>query len=279
MRAKLAIAAVGAGAAALAAYAAAIAYLRDRRWKSLVRTRDRPKLKIGYWAIRGLAAPLRMAAAYGGLKYESVEYELQAKPGGGWDRSEWMEKKPALVEKNALMNLPYIVDGDIVITQSNACLMYLGRKCGLAGLDEADGLAVEQCLCQLMDLRNDTTRTAYSPDALTGSPSKFELHLQKSVPVHFKKLNGFMEQRGTAYLCADTPTVADFHLFEMIDQACRLAKFLGKPSPLDGFDKIAAVYASIREEPRLAQYFASPQYALPQNNKSASYGGDRNDGR
>ena len=128
MRAKLAIAAVGAGAAALAAYAAAIAYLRDRRWKSLVRTRDRPKLKIGYWAIRGLAAPLRMAAAYGGLKYESVEYELQAKPGGGWDRSEWMEKKPALVEKNALMNLPYIVDGDIVITQSNACLMYLGRK-------------------------------------------------------------------------------------------------------------------------------------------------------
>ena len=64
---KLAIAAVGAGAAAFAAYAAAIAYLRDRRWKSLVRTRDRPKLKIGYWAIRGLAAPLRMAAAYGGL--------------------------------------------------------------------------------------------------------------------------------------------------------------------------------------------------------------------
>ena len=72
MRAKLALA-VGAGAAALAAYAAAIAYLRDRRWKSLVRTRDRPKLKIGYWAIRGLAAPLRMAAAYGGLAYESVE--------------------------------------------------------------------------------------------------------------------------------------------------------------------------------------------------------------
>ena len=96
MRAKLAIAAAGAGVAAVAAYAAAIAYLRDRRWKSLVRTRDRAPLKIGYWAIRGLAAPLRMAAAYGGLKYESVEYELQAKPGGGWDRSEWMDKKPAL---------------------------------------------------------------------------------------------------------------------------------------------------------------------------------------
>ena len=69
-----------------------LAYLRARGCKSLVRTRDRPKLKIGYWAIRGLAAPLRMAAAYGGLAYESVEYELQAKPGGGWDRSEWMEK-------------------------------------------------------------------------------------------------------------------------------------------------------------------------------------------
>ena len=80
------------------------------------------------------------------------------------------------MEKNALMNLPYIVDGDIVITQSNACLMYLGRKCA-SPLDEVDGLAVEQCLCQLMDLRNDTTRTAYSPTR-DGLAVEIELHLQ-----------------------------------------------------------------------------------------------------
>ena len=78
--------------------------------------------------LRGLAAPLRMAAAYGGLKYESVEYELQAKPGGGWDRSEWMEKKPALVEKNALMNLPYIVDGDIVISTAGVMTINPGPR-------------------------------------------------------------------------------------------------------------------------------------------------------
>ena len=57
------------------------------------------------------------------------------------------------------MNLPYIVDGAVI--RSRACLMYLGRKCGLAGLDEADGLAVEQCLYKLMDLqRRRAPRTA-----------------------------------------------------------------------------------------------------------------------
>ena len=40
----------------------------------------------------------------------------------------WFEDdKPGLLEKNALMNLPYIVDGDFVLTQTDACINYLGR--------------------------------------------------------------------------------------------------------------------------------------------------------
>ena len=31
------------------------------------------------------------------------------------------------------MNLPYIVDGDMVVTQSNACLLYLGDKFEMNG--------------------------------------------------------------------------------------------------------------------------------------------------
>jgi hypothetical protein len=35
-----------------------------------------------------------------------------------------------------------------VVTQSNACLSYLGRKFSLMGATEADLVRVEQALCQ-----------------------------------------------------------------------------------------------------------------------------------
>lgn len=74
-------------AAAVAAAAAAAAYLALRP--------ARKPIKIGYWAIRGLGAPCRMAAEYGSLPYESVEYMVH-KTTDGWDRSQWFNEKPSL---------------------------------------------------------------------------------------------------------------------------------------------------------------------------------------
>ena len=76
-----------------------------------------PRFTYGYWKIRGLAAPLRMTCSYAGAEYTSADYELQPKDGGGWDRSEWTSVKPGLMEKNAMMNLPYVLDGDVYIVQ------------------------------------------------------------------------------------------------------------------------------------------------------------------
>ena len=47
-----------------------------------------------------------------------------------------VQAKPVLSKKNPLMNLPYVIDGETVITQSNACLLYLGRKFNLNGKNE-----------------------------------------------------------------------------------------------------------------------------------------------
>merc|ERR1712137_756018 len=91
-----------------------------------------------------------------------VLYEVTEKEGGGWDVSSWFSKKPALKERNALMNLPYVIDGDNVITQSNACLMYLGRKFNLVGKNDSDLAKVEQTLCEVFDLRNNCVKLFYS---------------------------------------------------------------------------------------------------------------------
>merc|ERR1711941_9068 len=173
------------------------------------------KLVVAYWSIRGLAAPLRMMCHHANVEFEDTQYPLGGEP-GNWDASAWFGVKPALKEKNALMNLPYVIDGDTVVTQSNACLSYLGRKFGIT----QDVTKMEQVLAQVMDLRNDAVEVFYR------NWDSHENHCSKNVPTHYGKLNGWLEQQGTAYVAGDEPSPADFHLWEMIDQHEALARAL-----------------------------------------------------
>lgn len=76
------------------------------------------KLIIAYWGVKGRGEVLKLLAEYMGLPYETKIYS---------DPNEWFQKdKPAL--KTNFPNLPYIQDGDQVMTESEACIMYLVRK-------------------------------------------------------------------------------------------------------------------------------------------------------
>ena len=61
-----------------------------------------PAVTVGYWAIRGLAAPLRMMVMYSGHKLHNAAYEMILKPESTaealqWDGSAWFTAKPDLV--------------------------------------------------------------------------------------------------------------------------------------------------------------------------------------
>jgi glutathione S-transferase len=250
-------------------------YLADTAIRALLGIEDPPPppptsktIKIGYWAIRGLAAPLRMMADYAGIESESVCYELVEKEGGGWDRGVWItDAKPALQDRNSLMNLPYIDDaGGLLVTQSNACLGYLGRKTGLLGATEVETTQVEQLLCQAMDFRNDAVRWFYGGD---GSKAAEQI---ANLEGHYNKFEAWLQQSDTVFLVGATPTAADFALWEMLDQHEMLCKEKGLPSPLDARLKLAVFYVELRNTPKLAGYFSGPLYKLPLNNKSAQYG-------
>ena len=110
-------------------------------------------LTIGYWNIRGLGAPLRMMAEFAGEPYHAKLFDSS--------NDEWATYKAELIKINPFANLPFVRDGDRVITQSNACMSYLGTKFGLLGKDDEERAQVEQCLCQVMDLRNDAVALFY----------------------------------------------------------------------------------------------------------------------
>eukprot|EP01102_Stenamoeba_stenopodia_P021890 TRINITY_DN893_c0_g7_i1.p1 TRINITY_DN893_c0_g7~~TRINITY_DN893_c0_g7_i1.p1 ORF type:complete len:236 (-),score=52.42 TRINITY_DN893_c0_g7_i1:61-768(-) len=227
------------------------------------------KLKVAYWSIRGLGAPLRMMCEYAGADYEPVNYELKGEP-GAWDASAWFSVKPALKERNPLMNLPYVIDGDRVVTQSNACLLYLGRKFGLGGKNEDETVRMEQALCQAFDLRNDAVKAFYS----SNFEEDIKGYVNKSLPGHYDKFEEWLAKLGTKYLASDEPTTADFHLWELLDQNELLAKFLERPSFLESNPKwshLLAYYQRFKELPAIKKYLDGPLAKLPVNNKMAIF--------
>lgn len=233
-------------------------------------------LQVGYWNIRGLAAPLRMMLCYCNVQFENKAYCLNEE----FDRSLWLtDAKPAFKAKNALANLPYIQDGDVLVCQSNACFSYLGRKLGLWGTCDGDVLKCEQLLCEVMDLRNNVVGFSYGR---TGNPADVEearafisrqagilskLELWLSMEVKFSAESPFF--------VSGYATAPDFHIFEMLDQIQLLAQCRSLPSVIGGdafLPNLEVFYHNFRKLPGNDKYFASKMASAPCNNLMAVFG-------
>jgi len=231
---------------------------KPKKKKEAAKPKEKKEIVVGYWAIRGLAAPLRMMCHYRGANMKEVGYET----GDKW----FGEDKPALAEKNPLMNLPYVQIGETLVTQSNACMQFLGTR---LGIDRGDPTLNNQLLCEIMDLRNAVIGIVYPFSGVTKDGFKDALvkHLDTAVGKHYPKLNSFVKGD---YLTGKKPRSADFHLWEMLDQHELMAAEFGQESPLAKYDKLKAIYENIKKLPALEKYFASDAYKLPVNNPMAA---------
>jgi glutathione S-transferase len=208
----------------------------------------------------------------------NVMYDLIEKE-GKYDGTAWFSTKPELKSQNPLMNLPYVIDGDNVVTQTNACLSYLGRRLNLCGRNDMEVSETEQLLCEVTDLRDTMIKFAYAepgtpPDNLltqvtgkNGSFQKLELWLEREVA----------RGRSGTFLVGDHGTAPDFHLFEMLFQYTSVAEFYGRPDLLATFPRLQHFLTSFGALPENQRYLATPfgsisPNRLPSNQKMAQYG-------
>lgn len=92
-------------------------------WLDMINYQMEGKLILGYWAIRGLSERIRQLLEYLGLPYAEERYE------GADGRKRWFEEdKPKLAHKNPALTLPYLIDGEKVVSESDAILIYLCHK-------------------------------------------------------------------------------------------------------------------------------------------------------
>lgn len=225
---------------------------------------------VGYWGIRGLGAPLRMMAMYAGVPLRCENYDLQ-ESSEGWDASCWFEKKPQLKEHAPLINLPYVIVNGVIVSQSNACLMFLGRKLGMMGKSDSEYVECEQLLCEIMDLRNTVTSFAYGK--ASQKPEDFLKSIQgKNTPLAKLEQWKSTKSTSTAFFIGESACAADFHIWEILDQINRCSLFFTQAELLAAYPSLQSFHDAFAKLPQNAKYFSSALAQLPQNNLMAIYG-------
>ena len=78
---------------------------------------------LGYWAIRGLAHPIRYLLEYTKTPYEDKHYTQGDAP--DFSRQDWLDVKPTI--DVPFVNLPYYIDENVKLSQSMAIIRYISE--------------------------------------------------------------------------------------------------------------------------------------------------------
>jgi len=222
-------------------------------------TKDEKKegLIIGYWKIRGLAQPLRLVLEYQNVPYTDKYYVSGTAP--DFSREQWLSEKYKL--GLPLPNLPYLIDGNLKITESNAILNYVGTKNeNLCGENPSERAVIEMILGHTYDFRSTLVRLAYD--------QKYEEKKESWFNNTFAQFKKECEQLiGDKKWFADKLSVADFVLYELFDQV-----LLMNSKALDDAPHVKAFLERFEALPRIAAYLKSDRYLKkPCNNPQAGW--------
>lgn len=195
---------------------------------------------------------------YAGEDFEDILYEQGDGP--EFSREAWTSVKESVGLD--FPNLPYYMDDDVKMTQSNTIVRYIAGKYDLLGKTKEEKVKCDMMLENAMDFRNGTVRLCYNPDYVNLKDAYFE-RLMKVVFPGFEKFLG--DKSWFAH--GEEVTACDFPMYELLDQ-----HLLMKPGCLDEFPKLTAFHKRFAELPKIKAYLENLSYIpMPVNNKVAMF--------
>ena len=226
---------------------------------------------LGYWAIRGLAQPIRFLLAYVQAPFSEVRLGVNQDGSLVEDESaDWNAHRETLGVP--FPNLPYLIDSsggqEVRLTQSNAVLRYLARRFDLYGDAEADRVAIDVLQDEAYDFRNKITAAAYTlGDEYEAAFEEFET---TAIPRHLDGLEHYLSERGaTTYFVGSRRTLVDFVLYELLWQARLMV-----PGSIGASNRpsLHAFIEAFAEDPKIVAYMQSGDYIeRPINSVWASF--------
>ncbi|MDM0017344.1 glutathione S-transferase [Variovorax saccharolyticus] len=219
--------------------------------------------QLHYWpTIQGRGEFVRLALEAAGAAYVDVAREPPAKGGGesrlGRRLDDPDNPRPAFAP-------PFLVDGDIVVGQTAAILLYLGPRLGLAGVGEADGLWTHQlqltiadCVAEAHDTHHPLSTGLYYEDQREAALARAKAFREERIP----KFLGWFEKilkrnpAGDLHLVSNVLTYADLSLFQLV-AGLRYAFPTAAARALADAPAVAKLHANVARRQRIHDYLHS----------------------
>ncbi|MBU2409529.1 MAG: glutathione S-transferase, partial [Gammaproteobacteria bacterium] len=178
--------------------------------------------QLHYWpSIQGRGEFVRLALEAAGADYVDVARKPPSKGGG----AALMKKLHDPANPRASFAPPFLVDGDRVIGQTAAILLYLGPRLGLAGSSEADALWAHQLQLTIADVATEAHDThhplsigSYYEEQRDAALVRAEDFRNQRIP----KFLGWFEEAlrrnpaGDRHLVGGALSYADLSLFQLV---------------------------------------------------------------
>lgn len=221
--------------------------------------------QLHYWpTIQGRGEFVRLALEAAGAAYVDVAREPPSKGGGESQLARRLDDpdnpRPAFAP-------PFLVDGDIVVGQTAAILLYLGPRLGLAGVGEADGLWTHQlqltiadCVAEAHDTHHPLSTGLYYEDQREAALARAKAFREERIPKFLGWFEKILQRNpsGDLHLVGDVLTYADLSLFQLV-AGLRYAFPKAAARALADTPSVAKLHANVGRRQRVHDYLRSPR--------------------
>ncbi|KAB1076128.1 glutathione S-transferase [Methylobacterium planeticum] len=219
--------------------------------------------ELHYWPmLQGRGEFVRLALEDAGADYVDVARGSEADGQGIGALTRFLEDpsipRPAFAP-------PVLRDGDTLVGQTAAILLYLGPRLGLVGDAEADRIWTHQIQLTIADVVAEAHDT-HHPIAVSlayeeqkpEAARRAQAFRRDRIPEFLAWFEHILDRNDGRHLVGDRVTYADLSLFQLVD-GLLYAFPKAAAAALAASPKVASLHGAIPERPRLAAYLASPR--------------------
>jgi len=172
---------------------------------------SKPKYKLTYFNLRGLAEPIRYMFAYLGIDYEDKRIEMG---------EEWNNIKSDVIlyhQDYPWGNMPVLKEDDFVLSQSHAIVRYLGLKYNLGGANAQENAKCDEYMDAVKDYLFQFFPLFREKDESKKQEIKEKI-IQEVPEKYFPKFCKDLEENGGEFIVGKKVTYADFVVFHYFSQ-------------------------------------------------------------
>jgi glutathione S-transferase len=221
--------------------------------------------QLHYWpTIQGRGEFVRLALEAAGAAYVDVAREASSQGGGeaalGQRLCDPMNPRPSFAP-------PFLVDGDVVVGQTAAILLYLGPRLGLAGVGETDALWTHQlqltiadAVAEAHDTHHPLSTGRYYEDQREAAIERAKCFREERIPKFLDWFERVLKcnPAGDKHLVGDVLTYADLSLFQLV-AGLRYAFPKAAAKALTQTPAVVKLHANIARRERVRDYLQSPR--------------------